>query len=60
MTTPTENPLLAQAGLPDFAAIRPDHVAPAVEATLAEQRERLRRAEAADASSFEWAFELER
>jgi oligopeptidase A len=60
LTTPTENPLLATAGLPDFAAIRPDQVAPAIEATLAQQRERLRRLEAAEASTFEWALELER
>lgn len=34
----TVNPLLADTELPDFPAIRPDHVVPAVEAVLAEYR----------------------
>ena len=33
MTTP--NPLLAQAELPDFPAIRPEHVNPAIDEVLA-------------------------
>ncbi|HET7266602.1 MAG TPA: M3 family metallopeptidase [Oleiagrimonas sp.] len=35
---PTDNPLLAESGLPAFAAIRPEHVMPAVDAILAEYR----------------------
>ena len=34
----TTNPLLAQAELPDFPAIRPDHVNPAIDAVLADFR----------------------
>ena len=37
MTT-TDNPLLADAGLPAFSAIRPEHVNPAIDALLAEHR----------------------
>ncbi len=37
MTT-TDNPLLADAGLPAFSAIRPEHVNPAIDALLAEDR----------------------
>ena len=35
------NPLLADAGLPRFSAIRPEHVEPAVEAVLADYRTRI-------------------
>ena len=36
-----DNPLLADAGLPRFSAIRPEHVEPAVEAVLADYRTRI-------------------
>jgi oligopeptidase A len=39
--TPADNPLLRVDGLPDFAAIRPEFVQPAVEATLATNRAEL-------------------
>jgi oligopeptidase A len=38
------NPLLPRVGLPDFAAIRPEHVAPALDTLLAEADEALERA----------------
>jgi len=38
MPTLADNPLLNQTGLPRFAEIRPEHVAPAVEHLLAENR----------------------
>ncbi|GIX39206.1 MAG: oligopeptidase A [Silanimonas sp.] len=42
MDTP-RNPLLSPGPLPDFPAIRPEHVLPAVEAVLAEYREAVER-----------------
>ncbi|HEX7079787.1 MAG TPA: M3 family metallopeptidase [Gammaproteobacteria bacterium] len=60
---PTEtepNPLLTADGLPRFDRIRPEHVEPAVRATLAEQRDAVRRAEAAERPDVEWLAELER
>jgi len=39
MTTTTDNPLLADAGLPDFPAITPGHVNPAIDALLADYRQ---------------------
>ncbi|MFN3964204.1 MAG: M3 family metallopeptidase [Silanimonas lenta] len=39
----TRNPLLSPGPLPDFPAIRPEHVLPAVEAVLAEYREAVER-----------------
>jgi oligopeptidase A len=44
------NPLLDFSGLPRFAEIRPEHVAPAVEEVLAEARAAVRRAEGAPAT----------
>jgi oligopeptidase A len=38
---PTNNPLLGDSALPRFDAILPEHVEPAIRATLAEQRERV-------------------
>ena len=35
------NPLLEQTGLPAFSAIKPEHVEPAIDALLAENRERI-------------------
>ena len=53
------NPLLVRQGLPDYAAIRPEHVAPAIEQTLATQREQIARLEAAEHPDFSWALDLE-
>ena len=58
--TDIDNPLLAASGVPDFGAIRAEHVEPAVTTTLAAQREELRRIERAEHPDFEWALELER
>src|SRR5690606_23945765 len=70
MTNPTSNPpaavsaganpLLRVDAPPNFAAIRPEHVEPAVRQTLAEQREALARAENVDAPDIEWLQRLER
>lgn len=38
----SNNPLLAADALPDFAAIRPDHVVPAVEAAIAAHAEAMK------------------
>ncbi|MGV6826089.1 MAG: oligopeptidase A [bacterium] len=35
------NPLLTQTGLPQFSAIKPEHIEPAIDALLAENRERI-------------------
>ena len=37
----TDNPLLATTGLPDFAAIRPEHIVPAVKQIVAQATDRL-------------------
>lgn len=37
----TNNPLLANSGLPDYAAIRPEHIVPAVRKVVAEATEKL-------------------
>ncbi len=58
--TDIDNPLLAASGLPNFGAIRPEHVEPAVRTTLTAQREELERIERAEQPGFEWALELER
>ena len=47
------NPLLESGDLPRFPAIRPEHVLPALEATLAENREAIRRA--LDAGRSDWS-----
>ncbi|MEO8466462.1 MAG: M3 family metallopeptidase [Gammaproteobacteria bacterium] len=55
------NPLLAPTHvLPDFAAIRPEHVEPAVRDVLAAQRRALDVAEAVAAPTLEWLRNLER
>ena len=43
------NPLLATNGLPQFSAIRPEHVEPAVDAVLADYRARIDALLASDA-----------
>ncbi|HMM55945.1 MAG TPA: M3 family metallopeptidase, partial [Candidatus Desulfobacillus sp.] len=51
MTTPTsDNPLLDFSGLPRFDAIRPQHVGPAIDGLLAENRALLSRLESAPAT----------
>ncbi len=54
-----ENPLLAAADVPSFAAIRAEHVEPAVRHVLASQREALRRAQSVRAPTVGWLAELE-
>ena len=53
------NPLLDFSGLPRFAAVKPEHVGPAVEQLLAESRAAMRAAEAAPASWNEFVRPLE-
>jgi len=53
------NPLLVTNGLPEFAAIEPGHVVPAVTQTLASQRERLTRLESVEQPDLNWALALE-
>ena len=53
MPTLADNPLLNQTGLPRFAEIRPEHVAPAVEHLLAENRALIARL-LADATPPDW------
>jgi oligopeptidase A len=48
----TDNPLLISSGLPQFSAIRPGHVEPAIRQTIAEQRAELAALEAQPAPSF--------
>jgi oligopeptidase A len=55
-----ENPLLLERGLPDFAAIDPAHVEPAIRKVLAEQRSKLQQAESDTQPAFAWALSLER
>ena len=57
----TANPLLASTNaLPDFGAIRPEHVEPAVRDVLAAQRRALGAAEAVAAPTLDWLRDLER
>lgn len=60
MTKTIANPLLPPVGLPDYSAISADDIRPAIETTLAAQREQLRRIENSDVSGFDWALDLER
>jgi oligopeptidase A len=53
------NPLLAPGGLPEFEALRPEHVEPAVNEVLAAQRAALKRAERVAEPTLEWLRELE-
>jgi oligopeptidase A len=53
------NPLLTRQGLPDYAAIRPEHVAPAIEQTLAAQRNEIARLEMVENPDFNWTLDLE-
>ncbi len=50
--SPSSNPLLQPDALPAFSQIRPEHVEPAVRATLARQRARIAALQALDAPSF--------
>ena len=51
-STTDPNPLLEEAPLPRFDAIRPEHVVPAISRLLAEQRARLAQIEAQSSPSF--------
>jgi oligopeptidase A len=61
MTDPTStgNPLLAPTALPNFGAIRPEHVEPAVREVLAAQRRALAAVEAVAAPNLDWLRQLE-
>ncbi len=59
-TTAATNPLLATGELPAFAAIRPEHVEPAVREMLAAQRRALAVAESTAAPDLAWLRDLER
>jgi oligopeptidase A len=63
MTNPStpepDNPLLAPTALPDFGAIRPEHVEPAVREVLAAQRRALTAAEAVATPDLDWLRGLE-
>lgn len=52
MTESTENPLLAETGLPRFHAIRAEHAVPAVRAVIAEARDTWQRVRALKAPAF--------
>ena len=49
----TDNPLLADTELPDFAAIRPVHVVPAIEAAIAAHRAAIESVTASGADTFD-------
>jgi oligopeptidase A len=53
------NPLLAPGRLPEFEALRPEHVEPAVNEVLAAQRAALERAEHVAEPTLDWLRELE-
>src|SRR4051794_2519580 len=53
------NPLLAADGLPQFEALRAEHVEPAINEVLATQRAALERAERAAEPTLDWLRELE-
>lgn len=54
----TNNPLLETAGLPAFSQIKPEHVEPAIDLVLAENRERISEI-LSDTSSASWATTIE-
>jgi oligopeptidase A len=56
----TDNPLLNPSPLPSFAAIKPEHVEPAVREVLATQRRALASAESVGTPSLDWLRNLER
>ena len=53
------NPLTTSEGVPAFAAIRSEHIEPAVTLVLEQQRQQLKELEQENALSFDWALELE-
>ncbi len=53
------NPLLSRNGLPKFSAIKAEHIKPALEHVLRQQRHTLKQLEQPDTHSFEWALHLE-
>jgi oligopeptidase A len=55
-----DNPLLNPSPLPSFAAIKPEHIEPAVREVLAVQRRALASAESVDTPSLDWLRNLER
>lgn len=57
MPSPNTNPLLAADGLPAFSAIRPEHVEPAIDAVLADNRNRI--AELLDQPDPSWSTLVE-
>ncbi len=57
---PTDNPLLADTGLPRFDSIRPEHVEPALRHTLDVQRAAIAEAERTEQPDATWLARLER
>jgi oligopeptidase A len=58
-STLANNPLLGPSPLPSFAAIKPEHVEPAVREVLAAQRRALAAAESVTTPSLDWLRNLE-
>jgi oligopeptidase A len=58
--SPDDNPLLGADPLPEFTAIRPEHVAPAVRKTLAAERSALAAAERITEPDIDWLRSIER
>jgi len=56
----TDNPLLADTGLPRFDRIRPEHVEPALRRTLEAQRAAIAEAERVERPGIDWLARLER
>src|SRR5690606_11861930 len=56
----SDNPLLADTGLPRFDRIRPEHVEPAVRRTLEAQRAAIAEAERVERPGIDWLARLER
>jgi oligopeptidase A len=54
------NPLCADAPIPDFSAVRPEHVEPAVRGVIAAEELELARLEGVPAPTLAWLAELER
>ncbi len=57
MSAPADNPLLADAPLPRFDLIRPEHAVPAISRLIAEQRARVAQIEALAEPSFDTVVE---
>jgi oligopeptidase A len=54
------NPLLSVASLPNFASIAPEHIRPALDRVLAEERAKLERLTKVESPSLDWLRDTER